>query len=302
MFNSDIRRIEAKEILKEKDLKKKASMMQYLAQQCRVDVFDVIHEKGTGHWGGSSSCAEILTSLYFHMMNLRPDEIKWDDRDRLVLSKGHASAMLYSILAQRGYFLIEELSTFRDIDSRLQGHPCMRTTPGVEMSTGALGHGLSVTLGMALAAKVTKRTYRSFVLVGEGCLDEGQTWEAVMAAAKYKPERLVLLIDRNRVQLDGPSSEVMPLEPLDAKLKAFNWNVAPNVYNGHSIEEILESWDWIQSYSSGPCAVIYRTVKGKGVSFMEDNFKWHGAPIDKNSYSKGRVELVKRLKELEAAL
>ena len=302
MFNSDIRRIEAKEILKEKDLKKKASMMQYLAQQCRVDVFDVIHEKGTGHWGGSSSCAEILTSLYFHMMNLRPDEIKWDNRDRLVLSKGHASAMLYSILAQRGYFSLEELSTFRDIDSRLQGHPCMRTTPGVEMSTGALGHGLSVTLGMALAAKVTKRTYRSFVLVGEGCLDEGQTWEAVMAAAKYKPERLVLLIDRNRVQLDGPSSEVMPLEPLDAKLKAFNWNVAPNVYNGHSIEEILESWDWIQSYSGGPCAVIYRTVKGKGVSFMEDNFKWHGAPIDKNSYSKGRVELVKRLKELEAAL
>jgi len=277
-------------------------MIAYLAQQCRLDVFDVIHDKGTGHWGGAASSAEILASLYFHIMNIRPQEPDWPERDRFVLSKGHACAMLYAVMARRGYFPVDELKTFRDLNSSLQGHPCMYTTAGVEMSTGALGHGLSVTLGMALAAGVLGSNYWSFVLLGEGCLDEGQTWEAVMAAAKFKPQRLVLLIDYNKVQLDGPSQQIMPLDPLDQKLRAFNWNVAPQPYDGHNVEAIFDSWDWIRCQTDWPVAVVYNTCKGKGVSFMEDNHKWHGSPIDDESYSKGRLELVKKLEELGAGL
>ena len=302
MADEDIKRIDAQKILDETDLKKKAAMIAYLAQQCRLDVFDVLHDKGTGHWGGAASAAEILASLYFHIMNVRPEEPDWAERDRFVLSKGHACSMLYAVMAQRGYFAPDELKTFRDLNSRLQGHPCMYTTAGVEMSTGALGHGLSVTLGMALSAGVLNTDYWSFVLLGEGCLNEGQTWEAVMAAAKFKPQRLVLLIDYNKVQLDGPSQKIMPLDSLEQKFRAFNWNVAPQVYDGHSVEAIFESWDWVRGQTDWPVVVIYKTVKGRGVSFMEDSHKWHGSPIDEESYSKGRPELVKRLKQLEAGL
>jgi transketolase len=210
--------------------------------------------------------------------------------------------MLYTVLANRGYFPMEQLNTFRDIDSNLQGHPCMNKTPGVEMSTGALGHGLSVGLGMALAAEVMKKDYWSFVLVGDGCLNEGQTWEAIMAAAKFKPRRLALLIDYNKVQLDGPSDVIMAMDPLPDKLRAFNWTVSPKIYDGHNVLDILNSWQWLQDQSDLPAAVIYKTHKGKGISFMEDNHKWHGAPIDEQSYAKGRPELVKKLKELEAEI
>jgi transketolase len=302
MTDKNIILIDTQKILGQTDPSKKAKMIQYLAQQCRLDVFDVLHDKGTGHWGGSASAAEILTSLYFHIMNITPDQPDWPDRDRFVLSKGHACSMLYAIMARRGYFDIKELNTFRDLNSRLQGHPCMNTTPGIEMSTGALGHGLSVTLGMALAARVLKSNYWSFVLLGEGCLDEGQTWEALMAAAKYKPQRLVLMIDYNKVQLDGPSQKIMPLDPLLDKFRAFNWNAAPKTYDGHSVVDIFESWDWVKDQTDFPVAVIYRTCKGKGVSFMEDTHTWHGAPIDDESYNKGRPELIDRLKELEAQL
>jgi transketolase len=297
-----IRRLDPKKILAETNPKKKTAMMQYLAQQCRIDVFDVLHEKGTGHWGGATSAAELLTSLYFNIMNVRPEQTDWPDRDRLVVSKGHASSMLYAILANRGYFSIEELRTFRDLNSRLQGHPCMNKTPGVEMSTGVLGHGLSVALGMALAARVMKKNYWSFVLVGDGCLNEGQTWEGIMASAKFRPPRLVLLIDYNKVQLDGPSDVIMPMDPLPDKLRAFNWTIPPKVYDGHSVPEILDSWDWIRQQTTWPVAVIYKTHKGKGVSFMEDDNKWHGAVIDDQSYAKGRPELVETLRKLEAQL
>jgi len=302
MLKSDFKRVEPQDILAETDSGKKAAMMQYLAQQCRVDVFDVLHSKGTGHWGGAASAAELLTTLYFHIMNVRPNQPDWPDRDRVVVSKGHASCMLYTILANREYFPVQELGTFRDLNSRLQGHPCMNKTPGIEMSTGALGHGISVGLGMALAAEVMEKDYWSFVLVGDGCLNEGQTWEGIMGAAKFKPKRLVMMIDYNQVQLDGPSEEIMPMDPLSDKLCAFNWNVAPKVFDGHCVADILDSWEWIQSQTDWPVAIIYETHKGKGVSFMEDQSKWHGSPIDEESYATGHPELMARLTELEAGL
>ena len=297
-----LRTLDRQEILSESDLTKKAALMQYQAQYLRLKVLDILHDKGTGHWGGASSAAELLTALYYHVMNVNPEHPDWPERDRFVLSKGHASTMLYSVLAHRGYFPVEELDSFRQLNSRLQGHPCMNKTPGVEMSTGALGHGLSVTLGMALAARAQKAPFWSYVMMGEGCLNEGQTWEALMAAAKFHPERLVALIDFNGVQLDGPSDDIMPLKPLAEKFKAFQWNVAPKTYDGHSMPEILESFDWIQQQSSWPVVVIYTTHKGKGVSFMEDNHQWHGAPIGDDDYATARPELVTTLKELEAQL
>jgi transketolase len=295
-------RVDPARVLAEANREKKAAMMQYLAQKFRVEVWDILHEKGTGHWGGASSVAEILVSLYFDAMRVRPEEPRWPDRDRLVLSKGHASAMLYTVLANRGFFPVEELHTFRQINSRLQGHPCMNETPGVDMSTGALGHGMSVTLGMALAARLQKRQYWSYVIMGEGCLDEGQTWEGIMAAAKFKPERLVALIDYNGYQLDGASSEIMPLDPLFEKFQAFGWNVSPRAWDGHKVSEILESFAWVRRQQAWPVAVIYKTSKGRGVSFTQDTHKFHGAPIDDQNYAKGRPELLQTLAELEAVL
>jgi transketolase len=295
-------KVEPARVLAEKDRGKKAAMMQYLAHKLRVDVWDILHEKGTGHWGGASSVAEMLTTLYFDALNVRPQDPRWADRDRLVLSKGHASAILYAVLAARGFFPMEELHTFRQIDSRLQGHPCMKDTPGVDMSAGALGHGMSVSLGMALAARLQKKSYWSYVIMGEGCLDEGQTWEAFMAAAKFKPERLVALIDYNGFQLDGSSDEIMPLGPLFEKFYAFQWNVAPTVFNGHEVRDILRALEWVKQQNSWPVAVIFKTKKGRGISFTEDTHKYHGAVIDDQTYAKGRPELLATLAELEAAL
>jgi len=302
MTMCDFKRLDPKAVLNETGLKKKAAQMQYLAQQFRVDVFDNLHDKGTGHWGGASSAAELLTTLYFHVMNIRPEQPDWPDRDRLVISKGHASCMIYSVMAARGYFPVEEVDTFRRLNSRMQGHPCMNTTPGVEMSTGALGHGMSVTVGMALAAKLQKKKFWSYVLIGDGDINEGQTWEGIMSAAKFKPERLVALVDYNKVQLDGPSDEIMPMDPLPEKFQAFGWNVAPKVYDGHQVTEILESFDWIGQQNKWPIAVIYNTHKGHGVSFMEDNHVWHGAPIDDDTYAKARPELISTLTTLEGQL
>lgn len=302
MSVASVNRIDPAAVLVETDLSKKTALMQLLAQQGRLDVFDVLHDKGTGHWGGAASAAELLVSLYFHMMTIRPDEPHWSDRDRLVLSKGHASCMLYAILGYRGYIPQEELHTFRDLNSRLQGHPCMNSTPGVEMSTGALGHGVSVGLGMALAARVKKQDYRTFVIIGDGCLNEGQTWEGFMATAKFRPKNFFILIDYNKVQLDGPSDEIMPLDPLPEKLRAFNLNVADTVYDGHDVADILRSWKWMQQNADAPAVVVYKTHKGKGVSFMEDNSHWHGAPIDEQSYQRGRPELIERFQELEGRL
>ena len=281
-------------------IKMKANELAALAAGFRLRMFDILHQRQTGHWGGSSSAAEIITSLYFDRLNIKPDQPKWENRDRFILSKGHASICLYTILAHRGFFSPDVLPSFRTLGSILQGHPNMNTVPGVDFSTGALGHGVSAAAGMALTAQIQKKKFWVYVMVGEGCLDEGQTWEAILFAAKYKIKRMVLLIDYNKVQLDGPSADIMPLEPLTEKLTAFNWHTAPRIYNGHDCNEILDSFKWMDSDDIWPKAVIYNTVKGKGVSFMEGKSAWHGAPIDKDSYAKGRPELVSDLEKKAA--
>lgn len=283
-------------------LEKKAAHLQCLAQAHRMTVIKLLHEAGSGHWGGSSSAAELITALYFHILNIDPKAPGDPARDRFVLSKGHAAPMLYIALAERGFFPIEELRTLRKLNSRLQGHPCMKRTPGVEMSTGALGHGLSVALGMAMAARVTQFDYWTFVLIGDGDLNEGETWEGIMSAAKFKPDRLVIMVDYNQVQLDGHANEIMPTSPLSDKLSAFGLNVAPEHYDGHQVTSILDSWEWIQQQDTWPLAVVYNTVKGKGISFTENNYKWHGAPIDDKTLEKGLEELEGELIKLREAL
>ena len=270
---------------------KKILRIRYTAQKSRLEVFEMIHKRGNGHWGGSASCAELLATLYFHILNVDPNHPLWEDRDRVILSKGHAAPMLYNILAHKGFFPLEELSTFRALNSRLQGHPCMLETHGVDLSTGPLGHGISVGTGMALAARIRQKKYWTFVITGEGCLNEGQSWEAIMSAAKFKPARLVIMIDYNKVQLDGAGDEIMPLEPLTDKFRAFNLNVAPVVYDGHQVSAIMQSWEWAQQNQEEPCVIIYRTHKGKGVSFTEDKHQWHGCPIDEASFIAGKKEL-----------
>jgi transketolase len=292
----------AQAVLEEKDRTRKLRLMQCLAQEFRITVLDILHAKGTGHWGGASSAAELLVALYFDVLNVHPEHPGWEDRDRVVVSKGHASAMIYTVMAHRGYFPIVELDTFRQLNSRLQGHPCMNKLPGIEMSTGALGHGLSVSTGMALAARILRKRFWTYVIIGDGDMNEGQTWEGIMTAAKFRPEHLVALVDYNKVQLDGPSDEIMPMDPLREKFCAFNWNVAPDVYDGHDMLRIADSFDWIRRQDRWPAAVIYRTVKGKGVSFMENNYQWHGAPVDDAAYSKARPELAATLEDLRRAL
>ena len=291
-----------KELLSQKDRKFNAKELALLAAYFRSVMFDTLHTSGTGHWGGAASSAELTTCLYFNRLNIKSDDPQWEDRDRVVLSKGHASMNLYTMLAHRGYFAVEELPTFRTLNTRLQGHPCMKTLPGVDMSTGALGHGLSIGLGMALAAKQSGKQFWTYVISGEGCLNEGQSWEALMSAAKFKPEHFVLMIDYNKVQLDGTADEIMPLDPLADKLKSFGWNVAEKAYDGNNTEEVMESFAWMDSDNQWPKAVIYNTVKGKGVSFTEGKNTWHGAVIDDDSYAKGMIELNADIEKKEASL
>jgi transketolase len=293
-----LHRVHFREITEETDFNKKVARIQYFAQQCRLDVFEMIYKRGNGHWGGSSSSTELLTTLYSHILKVDPENPQNEDRDRLILSKGHAAPILYTLLAHRGFFPIKELSTFRELNSRLQGHPCMHITPGVDLSTGPLGHGISIGVGIALAAHLRKKKFWTFVIVGEGCLNEGQSWEAIMSAAKFKPARLVIMVDYNKVQLDGSSKDIMPLDPLIEKFRAFNLNISNEFYDGHQIADILRSWEWLQQNQEQPSVVIYKTHKGKGVSFMEDNHKWHGSTIDDESFRRGRVELINTLYQL----
>ena len=295
------------QVLQEQNLERKLKLIAWKAQRARMDVLRVLHDKGTGHWGGAASAADVMSYLYYHRMHVNPADPCMADRDRFILSKGHASTMLYATLAERGYFPPEQLDSFREIDSDLQGHPCMQATAGVDMSTGALGHGISVGLGMALASVHSKRNFWTYVMVGEGCLNEGESWEGIMAAGKFKPSRLVLLVDSNKVQLDGRSEEIMPLEPLADKFRAFNWRVSPEGYDGHDLADIHRSFSWLDEASKGgsepgPYVMIYNTVKGKGVSFMEDTHTWHGAPVDDATYTKALPELEQGLAALEAQL
>ncbi|HPZ15949.1 MAG TPA: transketolase [Sphaerochaeta sp.] len=286
------------------DVKRKfnATELSALAAYFRKVMFETLYQSQTGHWGGAASSAELTTALYFNRLNIDAENPEWEDRDRLILSKGHASVNLYTVLAHRGYFPVEELSTFRRLNSRLQGHPSMRSTAGVDMSTGALGHGLSIGVGMALAARLNKKSYWTYVISGEGCLNEGQSWEAMMSAAKFKPEGLVLMIDYNKVQLDGTEDEIMPMGCLSDKLSSFGWHVAPTSYDGHDTQAILDSFAWMDSDNVWPKAVIYDTTKGKGISFTEAKSAWHGAVINDDSYAKGIVELNADVEKKERAL
>lgn len=260
------------------------------ARQIRRDIITMLLEAGSGHPGGSLSAVEILTYLYFREMKVNPADPQWPGRDRFILSKGHAGPALFSTLAERGFFPREELLTFRKIDSRLQGHPDMRKTPGVEMSTGSLGQGFSVANGIALAGKLDKKDYRVFLMLGDGEIEEGQVWEASMAAAHYKLDNLTAFLDHNGLQIDGPVTEVMSPEPVADKFKAFGWEVVK--IDGHSFPEIRRAIDHAKKTHGKPTMIIAETVKGRGVSFMENEAGWHGAAPNREQAEKALAELV----------
>lgn len=248
---------------------------------------------GSGHPGGSLSEADILAALYFHVMTINPEKPGWEDRDRLLVSKGHACPGWYAALALRGYFPVEELNTFRAINSRLQGHPDMRKTPGVDMTAGPLGNGLSGGTGIALGARIQKKDFHTFVLIGEGDFQEGCTWEAIMFAGFQRLNNLTCIFDYNDSQVDGPSHEILDVSPIKEKWLAFNWDVCE--IDGHDMAQILDALDRAKKSGHKPAAIIAHTIKGKGVSFMEGQAKWHGKAPD-------REQADQALKELREAL
>lgn len=253
------------------------STLQELASKActiRQDIIRMLSESKSGHPGGSLSAADIVTTLYFYEMKVDPANPKWPDRDRFVLSKGHAAPVLYAALAEKGYFPREELLTLRKTGSRLQGHPSMKHLPGVEMSTGSLGQGLSAANGMALAARLDGKGYRVHVILGDGEIQEGQVWEAAMAAAHYKLDNVVAFLDHNGLQIDGSTEDVMSPEPVADKWRAFGWHV--EVINGHDFTEIINALQKAKQVKGKPTMIIANTVKGKGVSFMENQVGWHG--------------------------
>ena len=267
----------------------KIERLENIAREIRISTLKTIYFSNSGHPGGSLSGADIITALYFDLMSIDPRNPEMENRDRFILSKGHASALLYACLAKRGYFKEEELSTFREIGGRLQGHPDSRKTPGVDMTTGSLGQGLSVGVGLALASKLSGRGYYVYVLLGDGELNEGQIWEAAMSANKYQLDRLIAIVDRNHLQLDGNTEDVMPLEPLQEKWKTFGWEVL--TIDGHNIGEVITAVGNIKSSTGKPSVIIADTVKGKGVSFMENKPEWHGRAPDKGQMEQAMSEL-----------
>jgi len=248
------------------------------AKTIRKDIIKMLAEAGSGHPGGSLSSVEIVTALYFKVLRLKPEEPLWQDRDRFVLSKGHAAPVLYAALAERGFFPVDELLTLRKLGSRLQGHPSWGMLPGVEASTGSLGQGLSIGVGMALAGRLDQRDYRVYVLLGDGEIQEGQVWEAAMAAAHYKAGNLTAILDHNGLQIDGPIEQVMSPLPLPDKWRAFGWEVRE--VDGHNFRDLLAAFDWAKGVNDKPSMIIAHTVKGKGVSFMEGVVDWHGKAPD----------------------
>jgi transketolase len=277
-------------------VKNNVRALEGISHQLRQDIIEMLYESQSGHPGGSLSAVEILVALYYRIMNIDPQNPGKPDRDRFILSKGHAAPVYYAILANMGFFKKSELMTLRKINSILQGHPDMKRTPGVDFSTGSLGQGLSVACGMALGARLNNLCSRFFVLLGDGELDEGQVWEAAMLAAKYNLDNVFAIIDENGVQLDGDVEDIMPLEPLDKKWAAFGWNVFE--VNGHDIEMILNIFETVLKNNGRPSVIIARTIKGKGVSFMENKSKWHGAQLSTDDYVKARGELADDRKEL----
>ncbi len=264
------------------------------ARNLRIQVVKMIYKAKSGHPGGSLSATDIITALYFHHLNIDPTHPHWPERDRFILSKGHAAPLLYAALAEKGFFSQKELNTLRSIGSILQGHPDIRKTPGVEMTTGYLGHGLSVGVGIALGAKLDRKSYRIYVLLGDGEIDAGFNWEAAMAANKYKLDNLTAILDLNGVQLDGPTNEIMPLEPVVDKWRSFNWHTIE--IDGHNIKQVLETLDETKYIHGKPSIIIAHTIKGKGVSFMENKSAWHGRAPNKEEFETALKELQKENK------
>lgn len=266
-----------------------------IAHQLRVDVLEMIYNAQTGHLGGSLSAAEIVATLYYHELNVDPYNPEWPDRDRFVLCKGHAAPVVYAALADLGFFAREELVLLRQVNSMLQGHPDMRKTPGVEMSTGSLGQGLSAAIGMALAARLDGKDYHVWALLGDGELNEGQVWEAASFAAFHRLSNLTAIVDLNGVQLDGPTDCILSMDPVADKWKAFGWNVIE--VDGHSVTELLQAYDVATAVMSEaldyarPTVILAHTVKGKGVSFMENQAAWHGSVPNAQQFNEAMKEL-----------
>lgn len=265
--------------------------LQKIANEVRKDILTEVYHAKSGHPGGSLSVADILTCLYFEEMNVDPKNPAWADRDRLVLSKGHATPALYAVLAEKGYFPKEELKTLRALGSRLQGHPNMNDTPGVDMTSGSLGQGVSAAVGMALSAKLTGDSYRVYTVLGDGELEEGQVWEAMMFAGNKGLDNLVVVVDSNGIQLDGTVEEINSPQPIDEKMKAFHLH--PIVVDGHDFDQLHRAFEEAKTVKGCPTAIIARTVKGKGVSYMENQVSWHGTAPNQEQYEKAMEELEK---------
>ena len=265
--------------------------LENIANKLRLHVVEMTYAARSGHPGGSLSAADMMAALYFSFMKHDPKDPSWEDRDRFVLSKGHVAPVLYAALAESGYFPVEDLLTLRQIGSRLQGHPVRGKVPGVEMSTGSLGQGLSMACGIALAGKMDKKDYYTYCLLGDGELQSGQNWEAAMFAAHYKLSKLIAFVDRNRLQIEGDTEKVMGLDSLTEKFLAFGWNVYE--IDGHNVDHILGAVKVAKANKEGPSIIVMNTVKGKGVSFMENNAGFHGRACKPDEYEKA----VKELKE-----
>ena len=269
------------------------------ANEVRKGIIEAVHGAGAGHPGGSLSAADIYTYLYFEEMNIDPKDPKKKDRDRFVLSKGHTAPGLYSVLANRGYFPVEDLPTLRHLGSYLQGHPCMQETPGVDMSSGSLGQGISAAVGMALAAKLDNASYRTYTLLGDGEIEEGQVWEAAMFAGAKKLDNLVVIVDNNGLQIDGPIEKVNNPYPIDKKFEAFNFHVI-NI-DGNDFDQIDAAFKEARETKGVPTAIIAKTLKGKGVSFMEGQVGWHGKAPNDEEYKVAMADLEKIGEELGGA-
>ena len=263
--------------------------LQATAHELRCLTLRAIHMAGSGHVGGSLSAADIVAALYFSVLRIDPQRPDWADRDRFVLSKGHGCPIVYAALAKRGYFPIEELWTLRKLGSRLQGHPDMRKTPGIDATTGSLGQGVSVAVGMALGAKHQRKNYRVYAIMGCGEQQEGQVWEAAMAAAHYCLDNLIGIVDYNTLQIDGCNADIMKIAPLADKWRAFGWHVLE--INGHDMAQILHALTQASSNQGKPTVIIAHTIKGKGVSFMENEVKWHSAVLTKELFDLTMAEL-----------
>lgn len=270
--------------------------LQKIACNVRKGVIEGTFNAKSGHPGGSLSISDTLTYLYFAKMNVDPASLEMDDRDRFVLSKGHTAPALYSVLAQRGFFSVEELKSLRHIGALLQGHPCIHI-PGVDMSSGSLGQGISTACGMALAGKIDSKPYKVYAVLGDGEIEEGQVWEAAMFAAHYQLDNLVAIVDNNGLQIDGPITEVCSPEPITDKFAAFGWHVI--TMNAHDFDDIERAFNEAEKISGKPVAIIQKSTKGKGVSFMENQVSWHGTAPNKEQYDAAMAELNAQLKELE---